>query len=115
MARKAMREYEFGAIYPMYVAKVEKKGRSRADLDRVIQWLTGYDDAQLQKQKDGAGTLEAFFDAAPQMHANTDQIKGLVCGIRVEDIEDPLDQKIRWMDKLVDELARGKKIESILR
>lgn len=115
MARKAICEWQFAEIYPMYVQKVEKKGRSKADLHTVITWLTGYDDAGLDDQIARCTTFEQFFDEAPQLNANVGAIKGLICGIRVEDIEDPLTQKIRWLDKLVDELARGKKMESILR
>ena len=115
MPRKAIGDYEFAKIYPMYVQKAERKGRTKAELDTVIQWLTGYDDAGMADQIERATTLETFFAEAPQLHPHVGEIKGVVCGIRVEEIEDPLTQKIRWMDKLVDELARGKKMESILR
>lgn len=115
MPRKAIGEYEFATIYPMYVHKVEKKGRAKEDVDTVTKWLTGYDDAGLADQIERSTTFETFFAEAPRMNANVGDIKGVVCGVRVEEIEDPLEQKIRWLDKLVDELARGKKMESILR
>lgn len=99
----------------MYVQKAERKGRTKEELDEVIRWLTGYTQAALQKQIDQGKDFETFFAEAPKMHPNTALIKGVVCGIRVEEVEDPLMQKIRWLDKLVDELARGKKMESILR
>ncbi|MFT3877089.1 MAG: DUF2200 domain-containing protein [Propioniciclava sp.] len=105
----------FASIYPLYVEKVTKKGRTTDDLDLVLTWLTGYDEAGLQKAIADEVTLEEFFAAAPQMNPNTSLITGVICGYRVEDIEDPLMQKIRYMDKLVDELARGKKMASILR
>lgn len=105
----------FASIYPLYVEKVTKKGRATDDLDLVLSWLTGYDEAGLQGAIADEVTLEEFFAAAPQMNPNTSLITGVICGCRVEDIEDPLMQKIRYMDKLVDELARGKKMTSILR
>ena len=105
----------FAAIYPHYVTKVERKGRTRSELDEVLAWLTGYDVDGLAAAIDDERTLEEFFDRAPAMNPNTALITGVVCGVRVEDIEDPLMQRIRWMDKLVDELARGKKLASILR
>jgi hypothetical protein len=105
----------FGAIYPLYVQKVERKGRDAADVDTVLTWLTGYDEAGLEAAAGSDVTLEEFFARAPAMNPATDLITGVVCGVRVEEIEDPLMQQIRWMDKLVDELARGKKLTSILR
>jgi hypothetical protein len=105
----------FASIYPLYIEKVERKGHTEEELDQVLTWLTGYDKAGLQKAIDGEVTLEAFFAEAPGMNPNTSLITGIICGYRVEDIEDPLMQKIRYMDKLVDELARGKKMTSILR
>ena len=95
--------------------KAETKGRTREELDEVIRWLTGYSKAGLEKQLKDRVDLSKFFDKAPKLNPNVGLIKGTVCGIRVEDIEDPLIQKIRWMDKLVDELAKGKKMEKILR
>lgn len=105
----------FADIHPLYVKKVERKGRSRADVDTVITWLTGYDEAGLETAIADRRSLREFFDAAPAMHPNATMITGVICGHRVEEIEDPLMQRIRWMDKLVDEVARGKRMESILR
>jgi hypothetical protein len=105
----------FAAIYPLYVEKVERKGRPGTDVDTVLTWLTGYDDVGLKAAVESGVTLEEFFARAPAMNPSTDLITGVVCGVRVEQIEDPLMQQIRWMDKLVDELARGKKLTSILR
>jgi len=105
----------FAGVYPMYILKVEKKGRTKAELDEVICWLTGYNKQTLQKQIDKKNSLETFFAEAPQLNPNVSKITGLICGYRVEQIEDKLMQKIRYMDKLVDELAKGKKMESILR
>ena len=105
----------FASVYPHYVKKVETKGRTKAELDEVIRWLTGYTQAGLEKVIRERVDLRTFFDQAPKLNPNVGLITGVVCGIRVEDIEDPLMQKIRWMDKLIDELAKGKKIEKILR
>lgn len=104
----------FASIYPLYIEKVEKKGRTRDEVDEVITWLTGFDDAALRAHIDAKTTLADFF-AAATLNPRTDQITGVICGIRVEQIEDPLMQQIRYMDKLVDELARGKAMEKILR
>jgi hypothetical protein len=105
----------FASIYPHYVTKVERKGHSVAELHEVLTWLTGYDEAGLRATLADERSLEQFFAQAPAMNANVDLITGVICGVRVEEIEDPLMQQIRWMDKLVDELARGKKMASILR
>ena len=105
----------FGSVYPLYVQKAEKKGRTKKEVDEVITWLTGYSGKQLQRVVDGKVDFETFFAKAPRMNPNAGLITGVVCGIRVEEITDPLMQKIRYLDKLVDELARGKKMESILR
>lgn len=105
----------FGSVYPLYVQKAEKKGRTKAEVDAVITWLTGYDRTQLETLIADGTDLEAFFDRAPRLNPNVGLIKGVVCGVRVEDVEDPLMQKIRYLDKLVDELAKGKKMASILR
>lgn len=102
------------SVYPHYVTKVEKKGRTQAELNEVIEWLTGYDDAALKQHLADGTTFEDFF-AAAQLNPNADLITGVVCGIRVEEIEDPLMQKIRYLDKLVDELAKGKAMEKVLR
>lgn len=103
------------SFYPHYVTKVEKKGRSRDELDHVITWLTGYDEAGLQLVLENDVDLESFFAQAPAFHPNASLITGTICGYRVEEIEDELMRKIRCMDKLVDELAKGKAIEKILR
>lgn len=105
----------FAGVYPHYVQKVEKKGRSKEELHQVIQWLTGYDEATLQKVLDERTDFETFFAQAPLMNPNANKITGVICGHRIEDIEDPLMQKIRYLDKLVDELAKGKAMEKILR
>jgi len=105
----------FASVYPLYIQKVEKKGRTKAEVDAIIFWLTGYNKQTLQQQIDRKSDFETFFAEAPQMNANASLIKGVICGIRVEDIEDPLMQKIRYMDKLIDELAKGKAMDKILR
>ncbi|CAN5452728.1 DUF2200 domain-containing protein [soil metagenome] len=105
----------FASVYPHYVRKVESKGRTVGELREVIRWLTGYDEAGLAKVIEDRVDLRTFFDQAPKLNPNVGLIKGTVCGIRVEGIEDPLMQKIRWMDKLIDELAKGKTMEKILR
>ena len=105
----------FASVYPHYVTKVEKTGRTKAQLDEIIAWLTGYDADGLAEVLADQRDFEAFFADAPKMNPNRSLIKGVVCGVRVEDIEDPLMQEIRYLDKLVDELARGKKFENILR
>ena len=107
--------YAFGVIYPMYIQKVEKKGRAKEELDTVINWLTGYDDKGLQAQIDSGNDLEVFFTEAPKINPNANKITGKICGVHMEEIDDPLTQKIRWLDKLVDELAKGKAMEKILR
>lgn len=105
----------FAKVYPLYVRKAEAKGRTQAEVDEVIRWLTGYDAAGLRRQLDAAADFETFFAQAPALHPNTALIKGVVCGVRVEAVDDPLMQKIRWLDKLVDELAKGRAMEKILR
>lgn len=104
----------FASVYPHYVTKVEKKGRSTAELHQVIQWLTGYDEPMLQKQIEGQATFEQFFEQA-NLNPNAHLITGVICGYRVEEIENPLTQQARYLDKLVDELAKGRKMEKILR
>ncbi len=104
----------FASVYPLYVTKVEKKGRAKAELDAVIEWLTGFDAATLQHHLDAGATFEDFF-AAAELNPHVSLITGVVCGVRVEEVEDPLMQKIRYLDKLVDELARGKALEKVLR
>ena len=105
----------FSKVYPAYVAKAEKKARTKAEVDEIICWLTGYDPATLQEQLDKQTDFETFFDQAPALNPDRRKITGVVCGIRVEDIEEPLMQEIRYLDKLVDELARGKAMAKILR
>ncbi len=104
----------FASVYPHYVTKVEKKGRTKAELDRVIEWLTGFDETEMAGHLDSGTTFEELF-AQARLNPNASTIKGVVCGIRVEEIEDPLMQKIRYLDKLVDELAKGKAMDKVLR
>ncbi len=104
----------FASVYPLYVTKVEKKGRTSQELDEVIRWLTGFDDPALHRHLDDGTTFEEFF-ADARIHPNASKITGVICGVRVQEIEDPLMQKIRYLDKLVDELAMGKPMEKILR
>ena len=106
---------KFSSVYPLYVQKAERKGRSKDEVDRIICWLTGYEPAALQQQIDQGKDFETFFAQAPAMHPNIALIKGVVCGVRVEDVEDPLMRNIRYLDKLIDELAKGKALEKILR
>jgi hypothetical protein len=105
----------FASVYPAYVNKAGRKGRTKEEVDRVICWLTGYDQAGLLRQIEQKTDFQSFFAQAPAMHPNTAMIKGVVCGVRVEEVEDPLMRKIRQLDKLVDELAKGKAMEKILR
>lgn len=105
----------FASVYPLYVQKAEKRGRTKGEVDEIIAWLTGYDGEVLQRAIDSKVDLETFFARAPRMNPNTGLITGVVCGVRVEEVADPLMRKIRCLDKLVDELAKGKKMASILR
>jgi hypothetical protein len=105
----------FASIYPLYIQKAEKKGRTKADVDTIIFWLTGYNKQTLQQHIDKKSDFETFFAQAPQINPNVSKITGVICGYRVEEIEDKLMQKIRYLDKLVDELAKGKTMEKILR
>ena len=106
---------KFGKVYPLYVQKAERKNRTKEEVDQIICWLTGYNQAGLQQQIEQENDLETFFAQAPDIHPNSALIKGVVCGVRVEEIEDPLMKKIRYLDKLIDELAKGKTMEKILR
>lgn len=106
---------KFAKVYPLYVAKAERKGRTKEEVDAVICWLTGYDRAGLQQQIELQSDFAAFFANAPRLHPNRARITGVVCGIRVESIEDPLTQNVRYLDKLVDELAKGKALDKVLR
>lgn len=109
-----MAKMTFSSVYPHYVTKVEKKGRTIEELNQVIKWLTGFDEKKLQKLIDEKATFTAFFEQA-SLHPNAHLITGLICGYRIEEIENPLTQKVRYLDKLVDELAKGRKMEKILR
>ena len=115
MTNERLFKMAFSKVYPLYIQKVEKKGRTKDEVDTVISWLTGYDEHTLKMQIDKEVDFEMFFDEAPQINPNAHKITGVVCGIRVEHIEDSLMQKIRWLDKLIDELAKGKSMEKILR
>lgn len=115
MAKHRIFTTSFASVYPHYVNKAERKTRTKEEVDQIIYWLTGYDEKGLQQQIEDENDFETFFDEAPALHPNTALIKGVVCGVRVEEIEDPLMQKIRYMDKLIDELAKGKSMEKILR
>lgn len=106
---------KFAGVYPMYIQKAEKKGRTKEEVDTIIYWLTGYDESGFQKQLNKEVDFETFFKEAPQINPNVSKITGLICGYRVEEIEDDLMQKVRYLDKLVDELAKGKAMEKILR
>ena len=106
---------KFAGVYPLYVQKAERKNRTKEEVDQIICWLTGFDQTGLEQQIQQANDFETFFAQAPAMNPNRALIKGVVCGVRVEEIEDPLMQEIRYLDKLIDELAKGKKMEKILR
>jgi hypothetical protein len=106
---------KFASVYPHYITKAEKKGRTKEELDTIICWLTGYTQKQLQQHIDKQTDFETFFAKAPQLNPNVSKITGLICGYRIEEIEDKLMQKVRYLDKLVDELAKGRKMEKILR
>jgi hypothetical protein len=105
----------FATVYPLYIQKAEKKGRTKAEVDTIICWLTGYNQQALQKQIDNKNDFETFFGQAPEINPNASKITGVICGYRVEEIENSLMQKIRYMDKLIDELAKGRSMEKILR
>ena len=115
MAQHRIYTMKFAGVYPLYVQKAERKNRTKEEVDQIICWLTGYNQAGLQAQIEQENSFETFFDQAPALNPNRALIKGVVCGVRVEDIEDPLMQKIRYLDKLIDELAKGKAMEKILR
>ena len=115
MAGHRIYKMSFGSVYPHYVTKAEKKERTKDEVDEIIRWLTGYSQEQLETVIEDGTTIEDFFANAPEMNPSRDLITGVICGVRVEEIEDPLMQEIRYMDKLIDELARGKKMEKILR
>jgi hypothetical protein len=115
MAKHHIFGMAFAKVYPLYVQKAERKNRTKEEVDQIICWLTGYDQAGLRQQIEQASDFETFFAQAPAIHPNSSLIKGVVCGVRVEEIDDPLMKKIRWLDKLIDELAKGKAMEKILR
>ncbi|MGG7468233.1 DUF2200 domain-containing protein [Chryseobacterium arthrosphaerae] len=105
----------FASVYPHYIQKAEKKGRTKSEVDEIICWLTGYDEKELQEQLDKRNDFKTFFEQAPQINPNVSLIKGVICGYRIEEIEDELMRNIRYLDKLIDELAKGKQMEKILR
>ena len=105
----------FSGVYPHYITKAEKKGRSKDEVDTIIRWLTGYTQEAVEKHLEQKTNFEDFFDQAPQLHPNISKITGVICGYRIEEIEDPLMKKVRYLDKLIDELAKGRPMEKILR
>ena len=115
MTKHRIYSVSFASVYPHYVAKAEKKGRTKAEVDEIIRWLTGYGEKALAAQLKKQTNFEDFFDQAPKLNPSRTQIKGVVCGVRVEEIENPLMREIRYLDKLIDELAKGKALEKILR
>lgn len=115
MERPRIFNMTFSSVYPLYIAKAERKGRAKQEVDEIIYWLTGYDEASLQEQIAKEVTMETFFKEAPHMNPNAVLIKGMICGYRVEEIEDELMRQIRYLDKLIDELAKGKAMQKILR
>lgn len=115
MTKPRIYTMSFAKIYPLYIAKAEKKGSTRAEVDEIVRWLTGYSQEALEEQLEKQVDLETFFADAPQLNPARSLIKGVICGVRVEEIEDPLMREIRYMDKLIDELARGKAMEKVLR
>ena len=115
MTNREISKLLFTTVYPLYVNKAERKGRTKEEVDSIICWLTGYTREQLALHKSVNIDFQSFFDQAPLIHPNSSQIKGVVCGVRVEDITDPITQKVRYLDKLIDELAKGKAMDKILR
>ncbi len=115
MTKPRIYTMSFAKIYPLLVAKAEKKGRTKSEVDKVIRWLTGYSQKKLEAQIEKQTSYENFFEEAPQLNPSRNSIKGVVCGVRVEDIEEPTMREIRYLDKLIDELAKGKDMEKILR
>ena len=115
MKNERIYKMSFASVYPHYVAKAEKKGRTKAEVDEIVRWLTGYSQQGLEAQIEQRTPFEAFFADAPAMNPSRSLIKGLICGVRVEEVEEPLMREIRYLDKLIDELAKGKAMEKILR
>ena len=115
MTKPRIYAMSFASVYPLYVAKAEKKGHTRSEVDEIIRWLTGYSQGELKDRLEKRTDLESFFREAPQPNPSRALIKGMICGVRVEDIEEPVMREIRYLDKLIDELAKGKALEKILR
>ncbi|GAJ97733.1 DUF2200 domain-containing protein [Geomicrobium sp. JCM 19055] len=115
MTKHKIYTMSFASVYPHYVKKAERKDRTKNEVDEIIRWLTGYSQQQLEAQIDNQTDFETFFNEAPQLHSSRALIKGVVCGVRVEEIEEPMMQEIRYLDKMIDELAKGKAMEKILR
>ncbi|MEB1809546.1 MAG: DUF2200 domain-containing protein [Bacillaceae bacterium] len=115
MAKHKIYTMSFASVYPHYITKAEKKGRTKTEVDEIIRWLTGYNQEELEDQLEKQTDFETFFAEAPQLNPSRALIKGVVCGVRVEDIEEPTMQEIRYLDKMIDELAKGKALEKILR
>lgn len=115
MAKHRIFSMTFAKVYPLYVAKAEKKGRTKAEVDEIIRWLTGYTQRKLDSQLKNEVNVEEFVNQAPKLNPNRELIKGVVCGVRVEEVEDPLMREVRYLDKMIDELAKGKAMEKILR
>ena len=115
MSKRGISKLLFTSVYPLYVQKAERKNRTKEEVDTIICWLTGYSREQLARHVAVSIDFQTFFDQAPSIHPNSSQIKGVVCGMRVEDIQDPITQKVRYLDKLIDELAKGKSMDKILR
>ncbi|MHC5267873.1 DUF2200 domain-containing protein [Enterococcus sp. LJL98] len=115
MKNKRVYEMSVGKVYPLYLTKVEKKGRTKEEVDTIFQWLTGYSQEELEIHFEKQTGFETFFNEAPKMNPQRVQITGMICGVRVEEIEDPIMKEVRYLDKLIDELAKGKKMEKILR
>lgn len=115
MASRSINQMIFAGVYPHYISKAEKKNRTKAEVDQIICWLTGYSLESLQKQIETKIDFETFFEQAPQLNKNVSKITGVICGYRIEEIEDTLMKKVRYLDKLIDELAKGKTMEKILR
>ena len=115
MTKHRIYTMKFASVYPHYVAKAEKKGRTKEEVDQIIEWLTGYTPVQLARVLSEEVNIESFIADAPQLNENRTLIKGVVCGVRVEEVEDPLMREVRYLDKMIDELARGKKMDKILR
>ncbi|WP_342462890.1 DUF2200 domain-containing protein [Ureibacillus sp. FSL K6-8385] len=115
MANTRVYKMKFSSVYPLYIQKAEKKGRTKEEVDEIIRWLTGYGQEELESQIEKEVDFETFFAEAPRLNSNRELIKGVICGVRVEEIEDPLMREIRYLDKLIDELAKGKAMEKILR